>query len=105
MHQQAIEHETKRLSKIFSCLPDNQFNLVISLIRQVAFMTVELEFLSTKIVTTKTTTGIDGRKNPDIDIYNAMIKNHLRAVKQLCDLLPKDKKDEVSEELINFLRT
>lgn len=43
------------------------------------------------------------RKSPEVDVYNAMIKNYASVIKQLGDLLPEV--PPPADELTQFLKT
>lgn len=83
-------------------------------IQRVAFMQVELEDLETDIKQNGTTEmfsqteGIEyPRERPASAIYAKQIKNYMSACKQLFDLLPQEKKNDIpaaGQKLLDFLK-
>jgi hypothetical protein len=43
------------------------------------------------------------KKSPEVEVYNAMIKNYMGVIKQLTDLIPNDKPIE-KDELMGFVK-
>lgn len=104
-----IKREVKRLTDLLSSLDERAIKGIKSLIENAAFMSITLEDLQETInekgVVSEYQNGENQwgtKKSPEVEIYNTMIKNHMSAIKQLTDLLPKDIAVE-SDELMNFL--
>ena len=82
--EEKIKREFSRLKRIFKDLDKNKLQTVESLIKNAAFMAVSLEELQES-----------GRKQSDaVKTHIAMTKNHAAIIKQLCDLVPPEKKKE-----------
>jgi hypothetical protein len=110
--EERISVEIKKLSKLLSKLDVRTKKAVQSLIENAAFMSVTLADLQKTInsengLVTKYQNGENQwgtKKSPEIEIYNAMIKNHMTVIKQLTDLLPKQDKvlvDDGFDEFVN----
>ena len=104
-----IKREVKRLTDLLSDLNEHKTKGVKSLVENAAFMSITLEDLQETInekgVVSEYQNGENQwgtKKSPEVEIYNTMIKNHMSAIKQLTDLLPKDG-DEGADELMAFL--
>lgn len=104
-----------KLNRQFSKLDKRTKKTVESLIENAAFMIVTLEDLQATInqegVISKYQNGENQwgtKKSPEVEIYNAMIKNHMAIMKQLTDLLPqpaegdepKGEKDDGFEDFV-----
>lgn len=94
--EQRISKEVNRLKKLFTVIPKNTLQSVMSLISNAAFMAVTLEDLQKTInkegAVSKYQNGENQwgtKKSPEVEIYNSMIKNHSSLIKQLTDLIPK----------------
>lgn len=108
-----IQKETERLKKIFKDIPKNEFDTVIKLIDNVAFMSVTLEDLIEKINTeplvVETVNGSQSfsKENPAITSYNKMYSNFNKGMQQLISLFPQDtgksSTDEPEDELKKYL--
>lgn len=94
-----IKKETNRLKRIFTDLDKNKKNIVISLIKNAAFMAITLDELQEEInrkgyvseyQNGENQKGI--KKNAEVDIHISMTKNHAAIIKQLCELVPPEKK-------------
>lgn len=108
-----IKAEKGKLRRQFAKLDARSKKIADSLIDNAAFMVVTLEDLQEQIniegVISKYQNGENQwgtKKSPEVEIYNAMIKNHMAIIKQLTDLipkeLPKDPKDEDGfDEFVN----
>lgn len=98
---QKIKREINRLKRVFRDLDKNKLQTVESLIRNAAFMAVSLEELQEIIneegyaVEYQNGANQSGTKQSDaIKTYIAMTKNHATIIKQLCELVPPEKKKE-----------
>lgn len=98
---QKIKREYNRLRRIFRDLDKNKLQTVESLIKNAAFMAVSLEELQEIIneegYTVEYQNGANqsGTKQSDaVKTHIAMTKNHAAIIRQLCDLVPPEKKKE-----------
>lgn len=98
-----INVEIKKINRLFTKLDLKTKKAVHSLIENAAFMYITLQDLQKAInedgVVSEYKNGenqFGTKKSPEVEIYNAMIKNHMTVMKQLTDLLPKQvlKKDD-----------
>lgn len=96
-----IKKEYNRLRRIFKDLDKNKLQTVESLMRNAAFMSVSLEELQDiinaegYIVEYQNGANQSGTKQSDaVKTHIAMTKNHASIIKQLCDLVPPEKKKE-----------
>lgn len=94
--QQEIKKEITKLNRLFKDMEAKVKKSVSSIIENVAFMAVTLRELQNQInengVVVEYQNGenqFGTKKSPEVDIYNAMIKNYISAMKSLTDLLPK----------------
>lgn len=92
-----ISEEIKKLNRIFTKIDSKTKKAIHSLIENVAFMSITLEDLQDQInengVVSEYQNGENQwgtKKSPEVEIYNVMVKNHMAAMKQLTDLIPKD---------------
>ena len=106
-----IKKELARLKRIFRNLPKDRANTAASLIRNVAFMTITLDDLQDDIarigVVSEYQNGENQwgtKKSPEVEVYNAMLKNHMTAIKQLTDLLPQEDSKAAADELMAFVK-
>ena len=96
-----LSKEKKKLEGIYSKLEDKTKKSVSSLIDNAAFMAASLYDLR-KIINEQgyveeyqngqNQKGI--KKCSEVEIYNTMIKNYMACIKQLTDLLPKEKQKD-----------
>lgn len=100
-----IEVEIKKLKRQFARLDARTKKTVDSLIKNAAFMIVTLEDLQESIkengVISEYQNGANQwgtKKSPEVEIYNTMIKNHMQIMKQLTDLLPEPKKEDLKDD-------
>jgi len=107
-----IDDEIKKLNKLFTKLDLKTKKAVHSLIENSAFMYVTLEDLQKAInkdgVISEYQNGenqFGTKKSPEVDIYNAMIKNHMTVMKQLTDLLPKQMPKVVDDGFEKFVNS
>ena len=96
-----IKREYNRLRRIFKDIGEGKFKTVESLIRNAAFMAVSLDELQEQInaegyvVEYQNGANQSGTKQSDaVKTHIAMTKNHAAIIKQLCDLVPPEKKKE-----------
>ena len=96
-----IKKEYNRLKRIFRDLDKNKLQTVESLIKNAAFMAVSLEELQEIIniegYTVEYQNGANqsGTKQSDaVKTHIAMTKNHAAIIKQLCDMVPQERKKE-----------
>lgn len=90
--------EIKKLNKIYLKIDEEVKKAVHSLIENAAFMTVTLEDLQESMMKNGVVSEYKNgenqygtKKSPEVEIYNSMVKNHMSIIKQLTDLLPKEK--------------
>ena len=105
-----LNKEKKKLEGIYSKLEDKTKKSVSSLIDNAAFMAASLYDLR-KIINEKgyveeyqngqNQKGI--KKCSEVEIYNTMIKNYMACIKQLTDLLPKQKEKEPDDGFDDFV--
>ncbi len=105
-----LSKEKKKLEGIYSKLEDKTKKSVSSLIDNAAFMAASLYDLR-KIINEKgyveeyqngqNQKGI--KKCSEVEIYNTMIKNYMTCIKQLTDLLPKQKEKEPDDGFEDFV--
>lgn len=94
-----IKKEIARLKKVFRDLDKNKLQTVESLIRNAAFMAVSLEELQDIInadgYTEEYQNGANQKgvkQSEAVKTHIAMTKNHASIIKQLCELVPAEKK-------------
>lgn len=99
--EQKIRRELTRLRRIFRDLDKGKRDTVESLLKNAAFMAVSLEELQEIIneegYTAEYQNGANqfGTKQSDeVKTHIAMTKNHAAIIKQLCDLVPPERKKE-----------
>ena len=99
--EEKIKREYNRLRRIFNDLDKGKLQTVESLIRNAAFMAVSLDELQAQIneegYTVEYQNGANqsGTKQSDaVKTHIAMTKNHAAIIKQLCELVPPEKKKE-----------
>ena len=93
--EEKIKREFSRLKRIFKDLDKNKLQTVESLIKNAAFMAVSLEELQEIINEYQNGANQSGTKQSDaVKTHIAMTKNHAAIIKQLCDLVPPEKKKE-----------
>ena len=91
-----IKKEIARLKKLFQSVSKETMDIVDSLIKSAAFMTITLYDLQETINKEGAVSTYQNgenqhgtKKSPEVEIYNTMIKNHSNIIKQLSDLIPK----------------
>ena len=99
-----------RFAATFNAAPPERQDLCLQLILNAVFMEEQLSKLQTEIrangVVSEYKNGENQygtRKSPEVDVYNAMIKNYTSVIKQLGDLLPEA--PPPADELTQFLKT
>lgn len=93
----AIKREQRRLTEIYSDIEEKKRNLVVGLIENAAFSRVKLQSLAADIQENGWTEMFSqsekqepySRRRPEADLYNTLLANYLKYIKQLNDLLPK----------------
>lgn len=93
-----INREKKRLSSIYTDIPAKRKDLAEGLIENAAFTRIRLKELQADIAIYGLTELFSqsenqepySRKRPEADLYNTMLGNYLKYIKQLNDMLPKD---------------
>ena len=90
--EEKIKREFSRLKRIFKDLDKNKLQTVESLIKNAAFMAVSLEELQEIIQNGANQSGT--KQSDAVKTHIAMTKNHAAIIKQLCDLVPPEKKKE-----------
>lgn len=96
--QRAIKKEIKRLTKTYKDIPVKRKDLVPGLIENAAFSRIKLQELQEDIAKNGLTEMFSQsesqepytRKRPQADLYNTLLGNYLKYIKQLNDMLPKD---------------
>lgn len=101
--QEKIEKEYRRIYEYFKDLPENQLAVALPLIQNFSFMKVTLEDLQASInengVSEEYQNGANqhGKKaSSELQAYNALMKNFTTVQKQLSQLLPEMKTEELS---------
>lgn len=101
--------ELNKLKRIFKDIEKNKKDIVEKLIQNAAFMAEELDLLQEQIkengIISEYKNGENQwgtKKSPEVEVYNAMIKNYAAIIRQLSELLPDGSKED--DELVTFLR-
>lgn len=110
--QKRIKKEVSRLRKLFKEIDENKKKLVMTLIDDVAFLTITMQDLRESIIREGTTVEYKNGENqygtkqsPDAQLYLAMSQKQAQAMKILLDCMPKnDKPNSPEDELAKFLR-
>lgn len=112
--QEKIKQEVARLNRIFKNIDEDKKKIAKGLMDNASFMSVQMELMMERIneegVTTKYQNGENQwgyKKSPDVETYNAFIKQYTTIIKQLTDLLPKENVVEVNplEEFKNAFKS
>jgi hypothetical protein len=108
--QERIFEQIGKLNRLFIDIPENQRELVQDLIGNASFIIITLQDLQKDIneqgVVIEYQNGANqwGQKqSPQIEVYNKLMANYLKVVKQLVELVPEQKIQE-SDELMAFLK-
>ena len=102
--------EMARLNEIFKNIDEDKKSIVQGLIENASFMTVQMQHMMERIneegVTTKYQNGENQwgyKKSPDVETYNAFIKQYTTIIKQLTDLLPKSEPIVIDDGFEDFI--
>lgn len=95
--KKAIKKELKRLTEIYADIEQKKRSLVVGLIENAAFARVKLQALAEDIQENGWVEMFSQsdkqepypRRRPEADLYNTLLANYLKYIKQLNDLLPK----------------
>lgn len=95
--QRAIKREIKRLTEIYKDIEVKRKDLAVGLIENAAFTRIRLKELQqdiaiyglTELFSQSENQEPYSRKRPEADLYNTMLGNYLKYIKQLNDMLPK----------------
>lgn len=105
-----IQEEIKRLNRVFCNMGKKSKAAVRSLVENAAFMAITLDDLQKSInakgVISEYQNGENQwgtKKSPEVEIYNAMIRNHASVMKQLTDLLPPEPPKELDDGFMKFI--
>ena len=105
------DKEFERLSAILKAkeIDDDYYKIAIPLIREIAFMKVELDFIKEDIRANGTTEEYKNgenqygrKKSAAADVYNTMIKNFATLYKQLNSYLPEQEKAAYADDFEDF---
>ena len=107
-----LTKEFSRIKRILKDIPKNRKDAALSLMKNAAFMTVTLDDLQDEInekgCISEYKNGenqFGTKKSPEVEVYNAMIKNHSSIIKQLTDLIPGPDKGKIqADELMEFVK-
>lgn len=105
-----INAEIDRITDLLADVEKDTLKGVKFLIENAAFMAVTLEDLQKSINTNGVISEYKNgenqygtKKSPEVEVYNTMIKNHMNAIKQLIELIPKNDGNKEKDELLEFL--
>lgn len=93
-----VKKEIRRLTKIYKDISIKRRDLATGLIENAAFARIKLSELQqdiqknglTELFSQSENQEPYSRKRPEADLYNTMLGNYLKYIKQLNDMLPKD---------------
>lgn len=101
-----IKKELKRLEDLFADLPANEYSLILPLLKNMAFMIVELSDMKEIILvegvvdTYQNGNNQSGRKaSATLQSYNATLKQYNSISKRLEEYLPKEKQISKLEKI------
>ena len=114
-----IAIERDKLTKQFSAIDERKKRIVEKTIDNCAYMSVVLEELKEQMDAKGTEAYISTyqngenqwgtKKSPEIEVFNQVFSNYLKAVKQLTDLLPEEIRvntdDKEVQAIQKFLKT
>lgn len=91
-----IKQEKEKLKRQFNKIDKKKKNLMQRLIENAAFMAATLEDLQEEINEKGCISEYKNGENqygtkkaPEVEVYNAMVKNYAAVIRQLTDLLPE----------------
>lgn len=103
--QERIKKEINRLKRQFKDIPLDKKNLVMSTLKNVAFMTISMEDLEENIIRDGTTVTYKNGENqygekqsPDAQLYLQFSQKHTQAMRILLDCLPKTSNIKIENE-------
>ena len=104
--------EKNRLNRIYKDISKENKNIIEGLINRAAFMRVTLEDMEADLDENGFVEPFSQseklepyeRERPVARLYNTMNKNYQSIIKQLSDLLPKEKPAEVDDGFEDFIR-
>ena len=106
----AIKKEILKLKKIYKDIDKEKFNTVLSLLEEAAFMTITLKDLRETVNREGTKSTYQNGENQwgtkpsvEYDQYLKTIDKHMKAVKQLADLLPNHAPKPKSDGFDEFI--
>lgn len=109
MSQKLAKKKLGRFADTYNAAAPEKQSLCLQLITNAVFMEEQLSLLQAKIrengVVSEYKNGENQygtRKSPEVDVYNAMIKNYTSVIKQINDLLPDA--PGADDELTKFVR-
>ena len=96
--EKEIKKEIRRLTKTYKDIPVKRRDLIPGLIENAAFARLKLIELQydiqiygmTELFSQSENQEPYSRKRPEADLYNTLLGNYLKYIKQLNDMLPKD---------------
>lgn len=106
-----IKKEQTRLKRIYADVGKDNKAIIDGLIYRASFMRISLEDMETDLdgngfveyFTQSERTPPYQRERPVAKLYNTLNKNYQSIIKQLSDLLPKEKAKEVSDGFEDFI--
>lgn len=109
MGRKLTKKQLGRFADTYNAAAPEKQSLCLQLITNAVFMEEQLTLLQAKIRENGVVSAYKNgenqygtRKSPEVDVYNAMIKNYTSVIKQINDLLPDAPGAE--DELTKFLR-
>ena len=111
--EKRISKEKDRLTRIYTDISKENKAIIQGLINRAAFMRITLEDMEedldtngfVEMFTQSEKTDPYERERPVARLYNTMNKNYQSIIKQMSDLIPKDRvveKDDGFENFINY---
>ena len=108
--EKRIKQEIDRINELLADLGEGTLKGVRSLVENAAFMSITIKKKKKAInengVISEYKNGenqFGTKKSPEVEVYNTMIKNHMSAIKQLTELIPKGNSNSERDELLEFL--
>lgn len=106
-----IKRENERLRARYADLPEESMEILDGLIDRAAFLRPTLDDLEEDININGTTESFSQgdqepyqRERPVVRQYNALLKNYQTIIKQLDDVQPRDKADQLNDGFEDFIR-